>query len=327
MHSTTLSLALALLSPLTALSGLKISDAPVCTIEGSTSCLQRPEGIAFSPTGDLLAIANSDSDSITLYNRIADDVAIYETTPFAVLTDGTRRDYLHDVDFTPCGQFVAAANRNSLSVIFFKREGNTFKSTPHRILEGKNTKLSRPAGLSFSPSGKLLGVANRWGSDSLTFYKQTSHGTYNPNPSKIVKANLLRKFDLSEPHALVFAPDKKTFATIHKRFRKTSLGKSALVIWDTAQMYPEFILPLGYEFYHSISFHPSGEYLAITKEKENVVIFKKSQKNTFELCTEIPVDGEGRKETCKGVAFSACGNYIGFTSTKPAIFIYEILEQ
>ena len=294
-----------------------ITDDPICTINGVEGRLSRPEGIAFSPKGEKLAIANSTNGTVTFYERISDGSAVYEAGPSYVLENKKSLRYTHGVQFTPCGKYIGVASRNTNSVVLFQ----VGKNFPYQTLKSN---LDYPAELSFSSN--LLGVASRKGNDYLTFYKQLKSGKFAPKPEWIVGRKFHEDLNLSAPHALAFSPDGKTLATVHKRYVSSPEGRAALVIWDVLKKSPKFIHPLGEEFFHSIAFHPSGNYIAVTNERKNVEIFKREEGYTFSLFAEIPVEREDRKESCKGIAFSACGNYLGFTSTKPAVLIYDIGE-
>ena len=112
-----------LLVPLLA---MRISDKPITVIEGPQALLQRPEGLAFSPTGDYLAVSNSEGSSVTLYARKGAAGAKYDRAPEQTVHDPRLLNYVHDVQFSPCGTFLSVVSRNYHSLVFYKRRGDRF---------------------------------------------------------------------------------------------------------------------------------------------------------------------------------------------------------
>lgn len=302
---------------------LSIANTPSHVINGSVSNLDRPEGISFSPSGDILAIANSHGYSITLYRRVGSSGVQYEKKPFLVVQDAALLSYPHDIEFSPCGKFLAVASRDNNSLVFFPVSGNNVSSKPHAIIKGATTHLNLPASVSFHPQTHTIGVANRAGTISLTFYKKNGEGLYGSTPLKEIHYDKLLAKNLSNPHAMAFSPDGKLFGVVHKRVCANSPGKSALAIWDVERMAPIFISEHGCECLHSLSFHPTGKYVAVTNEQKDVIIFERNG-DTFAHCNTIKVEKKNHFEGPKGVAFTPCGNYIAFTTMEPAILFYPI---
>lgn len=296
-----------------------LTVTPVCVIEGKQALLDRPEGIAFSPSGDLLVVANSDGGSVTVYPRRSEGQ--YENVPSVVLSDPARLVYPHDLTFTSSGKFLGVACRDNKSVHIFKRQGEGFEL--FSSIQGSSSLLNLPAGLSFSPSEEVLGVSNRVGY-SLTFYRQQNEGRYELQPFFQIGEDLCRAYNLSSPHALDMAPDGQTIAVAHKKYCDHHLPFSAFAIWDLEKKIPIYIYPMGKECIHSISFHPSGNYLVTTNERKDVEIFEKMADNTFQLAASIPVDKQGQREGAKGAVFSPCGQYLAFTTMAPRVLIYKI---
>src|SRR5258705_12191585 len=74
--------------------------------------MQRCEGIAFSSSGNILAVATAESNGILMFRKTAD--GSFEDTPFWTL-EGSRSGlrYPHDLSFAQCGdtELLAVAQR------------------------------------------------------------------------------------------------------------------------------------------------------------------------------------------------------------------------
>lgn len=86
------------------------------------SNLDRCEGIAFSSSGDIIAVAGSDTNNVFLYRRKAN--GLFEDTPYWRINGlRSRLNYPHDVAFSLCGdtELLAVAARGGAILIFEKR--------------------------------------------------------------------------------------------------------------------------------------------------------------------------------------------------------------
>lgn len=74
-------------------------DTPPATVIGDAGFeLVRPEGVAFSPSGEYVAVANASVNKVTFYKRIGDHGSAYEKKG-AFCIEGARSslDYPHDI--------------------------------------------------------------------------------------------------------------------------------------------------------------------------------------------------------------------------------------
>jgi DNA-binding beta-propeller fold protein YncE len=322
-------------------SHLVISEKPSTIISGEGTQLERPEGISFSPSGDCLAVANSSGDSVTIYSRIGNEGIEYDPIAACVIHNSKVLEYPHDVDFSPCGQYLVVANRNKHCISFFRRSSINscqFESSPYFNLRGKRTKLQLPAGVAYSPVGNFLVVANRQGNGKITFYspnmKKGKSNSFKKTPFYETTARDMQSLNIGASHDVAISSDGNTVAVVHKKYVGEYSRNSALVIYENQAEFsklphfvPTYVKNFGVSCLHSISFHPSGKYLAVSDEREDVMIFQRVEKtNAFELITSIPIDKQGNVEGAKGVAFSPQGDCIAISTMIPEILIYDIHE-
>jgi len=114
-------------------STLTIPSEPSTVIEGVNSAVNHPEGVAFSPSGNILAVVNALENYISFYSRIDNDSTKFETTPIAILTGPeTLMDYPHDISYSPDGKKIAIASRGSNNITLFDTDdqGLPINTTP-----------------------------------------------------------------------------------------------------------------------------------------------------------------------------------------------------
>ncbi|NGX39440.1 MAG: hypothetical protein KR126chlam1_00769 [Chlamydiae bacterium] len=321
-----------------------VSDHPIEKIKGPKSHLDQPEGLAFSPSGDYLAVANARNNHLTIYARTGNDGPHYASTPACIVENAEYFEYLHEVDFSPCGNFLIAASRKTHSVVCLKRkdsEAISFETTPHWVFDHKSVpELKTTADVAFSHSGEFLGVVNRTGDSTIVLFKQLSDMEchYDPSPFQVISESALLEYDIAPSHGLTFSPDGTKLAITTKRFHGNTRGKPSLMIFEKEtdkrgepRFVPSFIFPFPKTVCpHGVAFHPSGRYLALTNSEGEVLIFEmEADENTFTIALRIPierrttVDTRGMQETAKGVAFSPCGNYLAFSTMNDSILVYE----
>lgn len=312
--------------------GLEVSKNPVTLIGGVKSGLSRPEGVDFSPNGDSIVVSNTDEYSVTLYRRIGVSGSEYETVPFKTIKDPRYLKYPHDVAFSRNGDFFAAAGRNSHTIAFYRKKGEEFEKNLYHKIRGPKSYLNLPSGISFSPTDNLIAVTNRLGPSTICFYEQLSkEGYYNQSPVFEITEEMLKPYDLSAAHGVSFSQDGNTVALVHKKPYGDSVGRSAIVILekDLEQEKVVFavssIIDFGDECLHSISIHPSGEYIALAHEREDIMIFRKDiETHIFTPYRTISVDKKGNLEGPKGVAFSRQGDSLAITTVESAVLIYKV---
>ncbi len=296
---------------------INISDNPISTIRGKDALLDKPEGIAFSSTGTLLAVANSNNASVALYRVAANGTC--EKTPVQLLNNAQLK-HPSGVAFSPDGFTLAVANRDSNQVALFQNKNSSF-SFQNILTENE---LNMPASVSYQPQGRMLAVANRTGKSAISIYAISN--TSCKAASTQLPATVLKPLELSTPHSLAFSPDGTSLAAIHKKVCKYVPGKSALTVWDTERMIPTYVSLQEYEPLHSVSFHPSNKYIAVSNEKKGIMIFER-RGSSFELTTTLRLSEHGNQVSPKGIAFSPCGRFIACSTTEPSLLMYSIQVQ
>ncbi|MBA2727859.1 MAG: hypothetical protein H0U49_06780 [Parachlamydiaceae bacterium] len=320
-------------------SAMIISEHP-SVISGPQSGLQRPEGISFSPSGNCMAIADSECNAILFYKYTGNAKHPFEKIPSSEIKDNDLLNYVHDLEYSPGGEFIGAVSRETNTVVIYKKKEHDpieFEENNFWHMRGSASKLDNPASLSFSSNGKVLAVCNRMGGSGITFYSQVedSEGEYSPIPFQSISERSLLKHNISAPHGIAFSPDGKTMSVVHKPFYKDTerLGKEAVAIFELAEnphpvinSTPIFFKLLGNKCLHSVAFHPSGKYFATVAEEGWVVIYKKvNDTGEFVVVKILDVLRKDNKYLSpKGIDFSPNGNYLAITLETPAIYIYEI---
>ena len=312
---------------------------PRKSITGSRAGLIRPEAIAFTPSGDLMAVANFGGDSLNIHRRINGAKPIYQSKPSCVITDSDCLKYVHDVAFSPCGKMLVAAARQDQSISVFVRSEDrpdVFELKPSWVIRGEESGLGFPAGVAFHPTGKFLAVANRQSGSSIALYRR--HGLsgdreFDSTPFQSITEQELLKHGLAAPHGLDFSPDGKSLIVTHKRFLKTERpeGESGVSIFpckakpdiglDSA---PSCTMRIGGSCVHSVAFHPSGEFFAITKERLGVEVFKwRPTTKSISQIESIRIFRAGHGQGAKGLAFTSDGAQLAVTTTLDEVLFFS----
>ena len=196
---------------------------------------------------------------------------------------------------------------------------------PFQIQRHLACKLNLPTGVSYSMTGEMLGVANRLGQYSITFYRINNHRCASA-PFNVISAKELLAHDLATAHDITFSPDNQTVAVTCKPVCHDSPGQTGLIIYDYRgkRFTPVFIRHFGNECLHSISYHPSGKYLSVTHAEQDVWILERQASGDWNKILSIPIDKRGKKEGAKGVAFSPTGDCLAISTMAPMILIYAI---
>jgi WD40 repeat protein len=163
------------------------SSDPVSVIEGRWSGVRYPHDVDFSPDGQLLVVANRKGKSLTAYRRAPGGAARFSRRPlWAIRGRLSQLRHPDGVKFVPPdGDHLAAVNLTRSTVTFYRRSRlrrSRYASRACFVLEGPETRLKEPDGLSFSDDGGLLAVANH-GAGTVTVYARSAHAPgYGPAP-------------------------------------------------------------------------------------------------------------------------------------------------
>jgi hypothetical protein len=169
---------------------LYVSEEPVQQIHPFNSSL-RFEGIAFSPSGDELALVASDQDAVFLFRRLAGGK--FDPKPSSFISGvASGFTYPHDASYCDLGnvELLAVAQRVGAVAILERPKGEAhFRRQPTFKLVGKNTRLNHSDGVSFvPPNNTQLAVCNL-ADDTISFFQQsaTSPVEFDPRPASIVQ--------------------------------------------------------------------------------------------------------------------------------------------
>jgi DNA-binding beta-propeller fold protein YncE len=179
----------------------RLAEEPFATFEGVRSRLRYPHDVAFSKTGDLMAVALRNR-AITIYEKRGES---FEAEPaFVIRGVTTRLNFSDGVAFVPPeGDFLAVCNLESDSLSFYRmlsRSPVAFALEPS--FELRDAEMCQPDGLCFSESGRWLAVANH-GNDTVAIFERAAGGElrYGPEP-----AAMLRHRSFRYPHSVAFFP-------------------------------------------------------------------------------------------------------------------------
>lgn len=263
-----------------------IQPKPITIITGEESGLNRPEGIDFSPSGDCIAVANSNLNSIVIYNRIGTSGSNYETKPSSTIEGSqSHLNYPHDVSFSPDGKHLAVANRYGNSVTIYKKNKNgSFHSTPTVEIGAPKVKFSGAGAVAYSPKRKILAVADSYNNAVLLFRYKNNH--YEKKPYCILELS-----SLEIPDGLCFSPDGKRLAISYHSTHAIAIFKRSKYSSYLFNSDPECLIKCDeLKYPHSVSFHPSNQYLVISSAggTSSVNVFKKQSEGSPQF-TSSPV--------------------------------------
>ncbi len=309
---------------------VSIDITPITLIRADDSSgLDRPEGVAFSPSGDFIAVTNSLANTVTFYRRVGNQGAIYEKTPaFSIKGPKSQLNYPHDLSFSPDGQSLAVANRGGNAITIYRKNPfqDYYDSIPIAIIGGKKSKIMAPDAVRYSPVENTIAVVNMV-TNTITFYYYQGD-QYQQKPYQIIQNPILQI-----PDGLDFSKDGKFLAV-------TSHDAHAVAIYqriNNSQGYytqdPVQILQgkeTGFSYPHSLSFHPLNNCLAVScsQGSKNVHVFTKISEATpysnapdisleviemYDASTLVFLDQLQQEGGVKGVAFSPDGKSLAIT--------------
>lgn len=140
------------------------------------SDLQRFEGISFSSTGNIIAVASSDTDTVFLFRRKPN--GLFEDTPYWSLSGPqSHLDYPHDVSFSLSGttELLAVAQRRGAITIYEKNQADdNYGLDPIFEICGPEAHLNHSDGVAFVPPNNDFLAACNLLNDTISFYRRTS---------------------------------------------------------------------------------------------------------------------------------------------------------
>ncbi|HEV7701733.1 MAG TPA: hypothetical protein VGO43_15990 [Pyrinomonadaceae bacterium] len=234
---------------------------------------QRFEGVAFSPSGDVLAVVASDADTVLLFKRMEN--GRFEDAPFSFITGAASGiNYPHDASFSDLGdsQLLAVAQRRGAISIFERPKPEPhFRRKPAFEILGAEARLSHSDAVAFIPSDNAqLAVCNLT-NNTVSFYRRTS--------SSPIRFGLEPVFVLE--HDSLCGPDGLTFSSCGRWLAIANHGDHTVSIFQRSsdskdghalRYEPEPVSVIAHPSLrhpHSVVFTPRTHHLVITSAGTN----------------------------------------------------------
>jgi WD40 repeat protein len=234
--------------------------------------LQRFEGIAFSPSGNIIGIATSDTNTIFLFRRKPD--GLFEDTPYSSINGpGSRLNYPHDLSFALSGntELLAVAQRaGSISIYEKNKTSDHYGTDPVFEICGPETRLNYSDGVAFvSPDNDYLAACNLE-SSRITFYRKIPGS---PIGFKLKPVFELKR-GLSGPDGLGFSQCGKWLAVANHGNHTVSIYRRRERIFSRRKIKygprPVTIIEdPGLRHPHSVAFTPKTNHLVVTNAGAN----------------------------------------------------------
>jgi len=305
---------------------------------------ERFEGIDFSTSGNVLAIATSDTNDVLLFRRGPD--GRFEDAPYRRIgeSDGPL-DYPHDVSFAACGdtELLAVAQRTGAIAIYRYAQTEGDVSGPVCLISGPESKLAFSDGVTFvPPDNRYLAVCNLE-LGTISFFRRTSRTPvgFEDTPT----------FELK--HSSIYHPDGLAFSRCGRWLAIANHGKhsvcvfqrrSAILSGGKLRYGPEpvsIIEDPELRFPHSVAFTPRSNHLVVTNAGANYFgVYQPMRHNFRTRWSQSPVsrvivhDDEAFREVNtankmeggpKGVAIR--GDRLAICSPQIGVKIYSFRER
>ena len=235
--------------------------------------LHRSEGIGYSSSGNIIAIATSDTNTVFLFRRRADGQ--FETTPYWTLSGPeSQLTYPHDVSFASFGEheLLAVAQRGGSIAIYQKGIANE-NYGPEPIFEicGPTTTLKYSDGVAFVPPDNDHVAACNLETGTISFYQKTSSS---PLCFDLQPVFELRHRSLADPDGLAFSRCGQWLAVANHGNHSVSIfrRRHRIVSRDKLEYGPRPVTVIkdpGLRHPHSVAFCPETNHLVVTNSGAN----------------------------------------------------------
>lgn len=231
---------------------------------------ERFEGIDFSRSGNIMAIATSETNSVLLFQRKPD--GRFEDAPFRTIG---RFDYPHDVSFSTRSmdtELLAVAQRTGAIAIYEKNGSNgSYGSEPAFEISGPQSKLAYSDGVAFVPPNNDYLAACNLELGTILFFRRISRSP--------VAFEETPEFELKHPS--VFHPDGLGFSRCGRWLATANHGKQTVSIFKRRNRIfsrgkliygPEPVTVIEdpqFRYPHSVAFTPRTNHLIVTNAGAN----------------------------------------------------------
>ncbi len=235
--------------------------------------LQRFEGIAFSPSGNTIGAATSDTNTVFLFRRKPD--GRFEDAPYSrIQGPRSKLKYPHDLSFSLSGEteLLAVAQRSRAICIYQKHKTTDDYSTdPVFEIRGRIARLNFSDGVAFVPPDDNFLAACNLKTSTITFYRSTS--------GLSVGFELKPVFRLKHPS--LYRPDGLAFSQCGTWLAVANHGNNTVSIYERQrQDFPgqeiqygpapvTIIRDPGLRYPHSVAFTPQTNHLVVTNAGAN----------------------------------------------------------
>ena len=214
-----------------------------------------PSSIAFSFNTTYIATANSNSNDVTLFKIVADQLTGAQS--YALPANSTNPA---SVAFSPNEAYLAVANRNSNDVTIFNVAADAFVGALSYLLPNGS---SIPEAVAFTLDGTYLATTNT-GSNDITLFKVTA-GVLNSGTSQQLPAGS------KQPQSLAFLSDLNGnlfLATANSASNDVTIFSIKSGIFTGSISYP---LPQGNINPQGLAIPADGTYLATANSGSNSI--------------------------------------------------------
>ena len=232
---------------------------------------ERFEGVGFSCSGNTLAIATSETNSVLLFRRRAD--GLFEDMPYQVI-GSSRLDYPHDVSFSNWndGELLAVAQRTGAIAIYSKNDSDKdYTSSPVFEISGQRSKLAFSDGVAFVPPYDRYLAACNLELGTISFFRAVS----------LSPANFRKEPEFELKHESIYHPDGLGFSNGGKWLACANHGKNTVAIFRRRNRFlaggkisfnPEpvtIIKDPQFSYPHSVAFTPKTNHVIVTNAGAN----------------------------------------------------------
>jgi DNA-binding beta-propeller fold protein YncE len=176
---------------------------PIAVIQGASSGVMHPDSVKYSPTENVMAVANVNNSSISFYHYNGN---IYEQTPYQIIQDTRNVLSIPDsIDFSADGELLAVTSHDTHSVLIYQKilgSSAEYTSRPVEIIQGPDTNFCYPHSVSFDPTKNYLCVSNSQGRKNINIFQKISDHFPRYDIKPIVSLEILQMYDESTIHLL-----------------------------------------------------------------------------------------------------------------------------